>query len=79
MYICGYVSAHTHVYIHKTVILPPPLQVVDETDRLLRQSYQDWLPKVLHAVEGGGGGGARWHTDDPSSLLTGQIRTIRRL
>lgn len=24
--------------------------VVDETDRLLRQSYQDWLPHVLAAL-----------------------------
>lgn len=36
--------------------------VVDETDRLLRQSYQDWLPLVLAAAAGGGpqaAGGAR--------------------
>ena len=25
------------------------LQVVDETDRLLRQSYQNWLPLVVEA------------------------------
>jgi hypothetical protein len=25
-------------------------QIVDEADRLLRQAYQDWLPKVLAAV-----------------------------
>ena len=25
------------------------LQVVDETDRLLRQSYQNWLPHVVEA------------------------------
>ncbi|GLC33193.1 hypothetical protein PLESTB_000360700 [Pleodorina starrii] len=45
--------------------------VVDETDRLLRQSYQEWLPRVLAQIEpgqhqqqhqqlllrGGGGGG----------------------
>lgn len=30
----------------------PGLQVVDETDRMLRQAYQDWLPHVLKAVEG---------------------------
>lgn len=32
-------------------------QVIDETDRLLRQSYQDWLPSVLthqQAVAGDG-------------------------
>ena len=31
--------------------------VVDETDRLLRQAYQGWLPSVLGALEGSGGGG----------------------
>lgn len=25
-------------------------QVVDETDRLLRQSYQEWLPRVLSDI-----------------------------
>lgn len=27
---------------------------MDETDRLLRQSYQDWLPRVLAEVEAPG-------------------------
>jgi superfamily II DNA/RNA helicase len=27
------------------------LQIVDETDRLLKQSYQGWLEKVLEALE----------------------------
>lgn len=27
--------------------------VVDETDRLLRQRYQDWLPHVLEQLPGG--------------------------
>ena len=34
--------------------------VVDETDRLLRQAYQDWLPTVLAATalgSAGAGGG----------------------
>ena len=31
------------------------LQVVDETDRLLRQAYQDWLPHVVVATAGDGG------------------------
>ena len=31
--------------------------VVDETDRLLRQAYQGWLPKVMAALESKGGGG----------------------
>lgn len=26
------------------------VQVVDETDRLLRQAYQDWLPYVMEAT-----------------------------
>ncbi len=50
--------------------------IVDETDRLLRQAYQDWLPKVMAALRaaalagpagaapldsgGGGGGGDSW-------------------
>jgi hypothetical protein len=29
--------------------------VVDETDRLLRQAYQDWLPAVTAAIAAGGG------------------------
>ena len=28
--------------------------VVDETDRLLRQAYQDWLPAVAAAIAAGG-------------------------
>ena len=28
----------------------PHLQVIDETDRLLRQAYQDWLPFVMGAT-----------------------------
>lgn len=31
--------------------------VVDETDRLLRQAYQGWLPKAMAALSGGGGDG----------------------
>lgn len=29
--------------------------IVDETDRLLRQAYQGWLPKVMAALHGGSG------------------------
>lgn len=29
----------------------PLLQVVDETDRMLRQSYQDWLPNLTAALD----------------------------
>jgi hypothetical protein len=29
--------------------------VADETDRLLRQSYQEWLPQVLARLAGSGG------------------------
>ena len=29
------------------------MQVIDESDRLLRQSYQEWLPKVLSAFKDG--------------------------
>ena len=38
--------------------------VVDETDRLLRQSYQDWLPKVTAALE-------RLNTQAPAELAGG--------
>lgn len=51
--------------------------VVDETDRLLREAYQSWLPTVLHLtrfnVEGFF---PRAQTFLPSSL--GSLRTIRR-
>jgi ATP-dependent RNA helicase DDX51/DBP6 len=32
--------------------------VVDETDRLLRQSYQEWLPHVLACLAGSSGAAA---------------------
>lgn len=32
--------------------------VVDETDRLLRQAYQGWLPKAMAALSGGGAAAA---------------------
>jgi hypothetical protein len=39
-------SKHCTVRLHNTQA-PSCTQVVDETDRLLRQSYQEWLPHVL--------------------------------
>eukprot|EP00850_Spirogloea_muscicola_P011401 SM000070S21367 [mRNA] locus=s70:635755:638960:- [translate_table: standard] len=49
--------------------------VVDETDRLLRQSYQEWLPRVLAAA-----GDSQLHQDWPPRSLSslGVIRTVRR-
>eukprot|EP00850_Spirogloea_muscicola_P000169 SM000001S04571 [mRNA] locus=s1:955847:958877:- [translate_table: standard] len=49
--------------------------VVDETDRLLRQSYQEWLPCVLAAA-----GDSQHHQDRPLRSLSslGAIRTVRR-
>ncbi|XP_057874002.2 DEAD-box ATP-dependent RNA helicase 1 isoform X2 [Cryptomeria japonica] len=44
--------------------------VVDETDRLLREAYQDWLPNVLSATKSNG------HRDIRTSL--GSITTLRR-
>jgi superfamily II DNA/RNA helicase len=29
-------------------------QVIDETDRLLRQAYQDWLPNTLDRINAEG-------------------------
>lgn len=29
------------------------MQVADETDRLLRQEYHGWLPRLLEALEAG--------------------------
>ena len=42
--------AHAKVPLRRRCCVAAPLphsQVVDETDRLLRQSYQEWLPRVL--------------------------------
>lgn len=52
-------------------------QVVDETDRLLREAYQSWLPTVLQLTRFSDEGffpGA--HTVRATSL--GSLKTIRR-
>ncbi|KAI3430318.1 hypothetical protein D9Q98_004914 [Chlorella vulgaris] len=45
--------------------------IVDETDRLLRQAYQGWLPKVMAALQGSGscGGGADTPAETPAAVL----------
>lgn len=54
------------------------IQVIDETDRLLREAYQSWLPTVLQLT----------HADDDSIIFpsyislpcsAGSLKTIRRL
>ncbi|KAL5577303.1 hypothetical protein UlMin_019002 [Ulmus minor] len=51
--------------------------VVDETDRLLREAYQSWLPTVLHLTRFNDEGHfPSAHTFLPSSL--GSLKTIRR-
>lgn len=55
----------------------PVLQVVDETDRLLREAYQSWLPTVLQLTRFSGEDFFRGaHTVCTSSL--GSLKTIRR-
>lgn len=51
--------------------------VVDETDRLLREAYQYWLPTVLSKVQSHGcvEVGATWN---PLSATLGPITTLRR-
>eukprot|EP00897_Mesotaenium_endlicherianum_P006212 jgi/Mesen1/5619/ME000282S04781 len=50
--------------------------VVDETDRLLRQAYQDWLPTVLAAANAGCD---KWQKGDASVPRPfGPICTVRR-
>jgi ATP-dependent RNA helicase DDX51/DBP6 len=45
--------------------------IVDETDRLLRQAYQGWLPKVMAALQGSGscGSGADTPAETPAAVL----------
>lgn len=54
--------------------------VVDETDRLLRQSYQDWLPLVLAATGGAAqapGAAAHGLLGAPAFAPPSQLRTWR--
>ncbi|OWM85500.1 hypothetical protein CDL15_Pgr019124 [Punica granatum] len=50
--------------------------VVDETDRLLREAYQSWLPTVLRITEANDGGLS--NTRDFSLPIFGSLKTIRR-
>ena len=46
--------------------------MVDETDRLLKQSYQEWLPRVLDEIKQGqnlGGGGGNSATEVIEGLM----------
>ncbi|EFJ20278.1 hypothetical protein SELMODRAFT_109199 [Selaginella moellendorffii] len=47
--------------------------VVDETDRLLREAYQEWLPTVLEAASA-----KNFSPSDDSNPGIGSVRTIRR-
>ena len=49
--------------------------VVDETDRLLRQSFQEWLPHVNQALAAAGGSMAAWAgASGPAALPISQQR-----
>lgn len=44
----GCLNRQAHNFVHKSLALNMSCsQAVDETDRLLRQSYQEWLPQVI--------------------------------
>ena len=46
----GYTLGVLHVSMHDRLHMRVMLQVIDETDRLLRQAYQYWLPFVAAAT-----------------------------
>ncbi|KAH9621302.1 hypothetical protein KSS87_021778 [Heliosperma pusillum] len=52
--------------------------VVDETDRLLREAYQSWLPSVLKLVQSSDEVSAS-HVKPFSTAFCGSFRTIRRV
>ena len=52
-------------------------QVVDETDRLLRESYQEWLPTVLKLTQASDDGLFPSSTPFVPSAF-GSLQTIRR-
>ncbi|XP_024958779.1 DEAD-box ATP-dependent RNA helicase 1 [Cynara cardunculus var. scolymus] len=52
--------------------------VVDETDRLLRESYQSWLPTVLQFTSSSVDG-LFAYANNPVPSIFGSLRTIRRL
>ncbi len=52
--------------------LATPLpQVVDETDRLLRQSYQEWLPHVTALLHGPQHDAQAWHAAHAAAVAAG--------
>lgn len=51
-------------------------QVVDETDRLLRESYQSWLPTVLQMTNSNNEGLSNSNSD--LCPVFGSLRTMRR-
>eukprot|EP00268_Persea_americana_P043670 TRINITY_DN4394_c0_g2_i4.p1 TRINITY_DN4394_c0_g2~~TRINITY_DN4394_c0_g2_i4.p1 ORF type:complete len:529 (-),score=81.17 TRINITY_DN4394_c0_g2_i4:291-1877(-) len=51
--------------------------VVDETDRLLREAYQSWLPTVLHMTHSTEQG-MYAHERKPCRSMLGSLTTIRR-
>lgn len=52
--------------------------VVDETDRLLRESYQSWLPTVLQCTNSSIDG-LFAYASNPVPSIFGSLKTIRRL
>ena len=53
--------------------------MIDETDRLLRQAYHDWLPHVVQATSQTGPGRARVVKVVVSATLTRDPSKIERL
>ena len=55
------------------------MQVVDEIDRMLRQSYQDWLPFVMEAIRQNASRGDRVVKIVASATLTQDPAKLQRL
>ena len=51
------------------------MQVIDETDRMLREAYQSWLPTVIQLIHSSGQDHS-WH--DTGKALLHPLTTIRR-
>ncbi len=55
------------------------MQVIDETDRLLRQAYQDWLPFVIEHTSENARRGERVVKIIASATLTQDPAKLQRL
>lgn len=60
------------------VLMDKLFQVVDETDRLLREAYQSWLPTVLQLTQSNDES-LFPYADSFLSSTFGSLKTIRRL